>query len=105
MNISQQHMEQMAALVMLAFTIGLLVGETLRDALYGPADNAQTQPNSSHSAAEPTYSQARRKWQLYSGLFILLKSKIALPPKRPRQLLNQVVAASAQLVQPSPDRT
>ena len=36
--------------------------------------------------------KARRKWQLYSGLFIVLKRKITLPGKRVRELSNQVTA-------------
>ena len=51
------------------------------------------------SRTETAHSQARRKWQLYSGLFIVLKRKITLAAKRLR-LHNQVVAAFAQLVQP-----
>jgi hypothetical protein len=104
MNKSQQHMEQMAALVMLAFTIGFLVGETLRDALYGANESTQTDPNpdASHSVTETAQSKARRKWQLYSGLFIVLKRKITLPAKRLRVLQAEVVTAFAQLVQPLP---
>jgi len=105
MNKSQQQMEQMAALVMLAFTIGLLVGETLRDVLYGAPDSAQTNPDAPGPATETAQSKARRKWLLYSGLFIVLKRKIALPAKRLCQLHNQVVAAFAQLVLPQPVRT
>jgi hypothetical protein len=105
MNKSQQQMEQMAALVMLAFTIGLLVGERLRDALYGAPDSAHPDPNTPRTATEAAQGKAQRKWQLYSGLFIVLKRKIALPAKRLRQLHNQVVEAFAQLVQPLPVRT
>jgi hypothetical protein len=105
MNKSQRQMEQMAALVMLAFTIGLLVGETLRDTLYGAPESAQANSDMPGSATETTQSKARRKWLLYSGLFIVLKRKTTLPAKRLRQLHNQVVAAFAQLVQPQPVRT
>jgi hypothetical protein len=107
MNKSQQHMEQMAALVMLAFTIGFLVGETLRDALYGAPERPQTDPDpdAPQSVTETAQSKTRRKWRLYSGLFIALKRKITLPAKRLRTLLTQAVAAFAQLVQPLPVRT
>ena len=105
MNKSQQHMEQMAALVMLAFTIGLLTGEALRDALYGGPATTPTQDANPSSASEMAHTNARRKWQLYSGLFIVLKRKIRLPRKRLRELLNQVAAAFADLIQPLPVRT
>lgn len=96
MNKSQRHLEQMAALVMIAFTVAALFGEALRDELYGPADNAQ---------ATPANRARHRKWQAYSGLFILLKRKFALPAKRLRHLHNQVVADFAQLILPLPDTT
>jgi len=43
-------------LVVLAYVIGFLIGEQIRDQAYGGS----------------------RKWKLYSGLFILLKRKIRL---------------------------
>jgi hypothetical protein len=104
MNKSQAHMEQMAALVMLAFTIGFLNGEAVRDELYGAPDAPQTAPTEP-PAAETPQTKARRKWQLYSGLFIVLKRKIALSNKRLRQLQNQVVSTFAELIQPLPVRT
>ena len=104
MNKSQQHMEQMAALVMLAFTIGFLSGEAVRDELYGAPDTPQTAPTGPATVETPQ-TRARRKWQLYSGLFIVLKRKIALSNKRLRQLQRQVVSAFAELIQPLPVRT
>jgi len=94
MNKSQAHLEQMAALVMLAFTIGVLYGETLRDELYGPA--ADPQSASAHRTRQ-------RKWQAYSGLFILLKHKFTLPAKRLRQLQRQAAADFALLILPGFD--
>ena len=44
------HMEQMAALVLLAFTIGLLGGETLRDMLYGGSATSGTPAPATESA-------------------------------------------------------
>jgi hypothetical protein len=104
MNKSQAHMEQMAALVMLAFTIGFLSGEAVRDELFGAPDAPQA-ATTGPAAAETPQTKARRKWQLYSGLFIVLKRKISLSNKRLRQLQNQVVSAFADLIQPLPVRT
>jgi hypothetical protein len=105
MNKSQPHMEQMAALVLLAFTIGFLVGEALRDELYGAPASGPAVPDTPPPATESAASKARRKWQRYSGLFIVLKRKLTLAAKRQRLLHNQVLAAFAQLVQPAPVRT
>jgi hypothetical protein len=103
MNKSQQHMEQMAALTMLAYAVGLLVGETLRDELYPPPAPPALQPTS--AAPAPDRSPARRcKWQMYSGLFVLLKQKLTLPAARLRQLIDQTLQAFALLVCP-PVRT
>ena len=95
----------MAALVMLAFPIGFLSGEAVRDELYGAPDAAQTAPATGPGATESPQTKTRRKWQLYSGLFIVLKRKITLSNKRLRQLQNQVVSAFADLIQPLPVRT
>jgi hypothetical protein len=98
MNKSQQHMEQMATLTLITYAVGLLVGEALRDELYGPPPP----PADSTPAAKPTARQ--RKWQLYSGLFILLKHKLTLDTQRWRQLLDQVLRAFQALLCP-PVRT
>jgi hypothetical protein len=105
MNKSQHHMEQMAALVMLAFTIGILAGETLRDALYGLPETTQTQPAHAHRVTETVQSQIRRKWQGYSGLFLILKHKRILSAKQLRLLYAQAATDFAQLVQPLPLQT
>ncbi|MHC4753243.1 MAG: transposase [Planctomycetota bacterium] len=56
MNKKQVNMEKMVALVALAYIIGFLIGEQIRDQAYAGS----------------------RKWKQYSGLFILLKRKIRL---------------------------
>jgi hypothetical protein len=65
MNKKHVNMEKMVALVLLAYVIGLLIGEQIRDRVY-----------------------AGRKWNLYSGLFILLKQKISLARKILAQIIN-----------------
>jgi hypothetical protein len=110
MNQSQQHMEQMAALSMISYAVGLLVGEALRDELYGPppppADSTPPPPPPADPAtpatAQPTARQ--RKWRLYSGLFILLKHKLTIASDRVRQLVDQVLLNFQTLVCP-PVRT
>lgn len=91
MNKRQDYMEQMAALVMLAFTIGYLIGEAVRDELFDPKDETKS-------------ANTRRKWRQYSGLFILLKRKWTLSKATLRRLLRQALDAFATCVQP-PVRT
>lgn len=104
MNKTQRHLEQMVALVLLAYTIGLLLGEALRDELFGPPDQEQEEAHAEPSAVAMLKAQRRRKWQLYSGLFILLKQKVNLSAKTLRRLFRQVLNAFILLVQP-PVRT
>jgi len=66
MNKKRENMEKMVALVLLAYSIGLLIGEFVRDELY-----------------------EGRTWQRYSGLFILLKQKIQLSRKVLAQVMNR----------------
>jgi len=97
MNKSQQHMEQMAALLMIAYAIGLLVGEAIRDQLFAP-----TQQSQMSSACPPSHAPAAnsdQKWKLYSGLFILLKHKIRLPAQVIRQIVATVLKSFVRIVQ------
>lgn len=87
MNKRQDSMEQMAALVMLAFTIGYLLGEAVRDELFDPQDQAKS-------------ANVRRKWRQYSGLFLWLKRNWSLSKVTLRRLLRQVLDAFARCVQP-----
>jgi hypothetical protein len=76
MNKIQVNMEKMVALMLIAYAIGLLLGESIRDCMYGP-------PKGTASVPQGKY------WKLYSGLFVLLKQKILLP----HQVLEQVVSS------------
>ena len=65
MNKSQHNLEQIIALLMIAYAIGLFVGEALRDQLFpNPSPGSQTTKTCPH--------------QTYSGLFILLKFRTRL---------------------------
>jgi hypothetical protein len=75
MNKQQVNMEKMTALLMLAYAIGLLIGETIRDALYGPEPPC---PENAAVAQGKTHTRRRSKRDLYSGLFILLRQKLRL---------------------------
>jgi hypothetical protein len=73
MNKKPELLEKMIALVMLAFSIGLLTGEGVRDAVFG---ELRKDPRSGLPTERiPDQPQLRqgKKWKLYSGLFIVCK--------------------------------
>jgi len=75
MNKKQINMEKMIALLLLAYTIGLLLGEGVRDCMY-----------------------EGRKWHQYSGLFILLKQKIQLSRKVLAEIMDNVYLLFMRIV-------
>ncbi len=76
MNKIQHHLEQMIALTLIAYTVGLWFGEAIRDVVYGKLDIAQV-PDALLNKP-PVDANAHPKWLLYSGLFVLLKQKLRL---------------------------
>jgi len=80
MNKKQPLLEQMIALALLAYVIGVWFGEAMRDVVYGRVEIARvrevllTKP--------PVDVNNHPKWSLYSGLFILLKQRPRLPSKQ-----------------------
>ncbi|MCC7161962.1 MAG: transposase [Anaerolineae bacterium] len=98
MNKQQAKMEQVVAWVLLAFTLGFLVGEELRDVLYGPAPDATpAPPRGATRSAVP--QKPGQKWKLYSGLFILLKQKIDVSRRQSQQILRRALDRFRVLVQ------
>ena len=87
MNKTQVKMEQMAAMTMLSYTIGLLVGESIRDQLYG---NPEADPQKSQCSG--------KRWYLYSGLFVLLKQKLQIGVETLQKLIWQVQCSFAALI-------
>ena len=99
MNQQQGHMEKMVALVMLAFSMGLLTGEGLRDALYGePVAATARVPLGEQVPGQPHLRQGY-KWKRYSGLFILLRQKIDLSRDQLRAVFRTALLAFRRLVQ------
>jgi hypothetical protein len=75
MNKQQENMEKMLALLLLVFTIGFLVGEHLRDHLYGEiVANIEAVAEKDRIPGSP-HKKKGKKWKRYSGLFILIKQK------------------------------
>jgi len=73
MNKQQKIMEKMLALLLLVFAISLLIGESLRDHLYGETiQEHEAIPDKMLIPGSPLRKKGM-KWKRYSGLFILLK--------------------------------
>jgi hypothetical protein len=104
MNQKPAQMEKMIALMMLAYSIGLLTGEGVRDAVYGEPIKGKTPVLPHERIPNQPHLRQSKKWKLYSGLFILLKQKLELPLKRRRKIYRQVLAVFTGLVQ-NPVRT
>jgi hypothetical protein len=79
MHKKRQWMEQMVALALIAYAIGLILGETLRAHLF---------------------PEAHRKHKLYSGLFVLLKLKWSLPSQKYKPILLQALQSFAAIAHP-----
>ena len=100
MNKQQVYMEKMLALLLLTFTIGLLVGEGLRDLLYGEqiVDGEQV-PHKERIPGAPALRKGK-KWKRYSGLFVLLKQKWSISADQQAAILKAAFAVFITLVHP-----
>jgi hypothetical protein len=89
MNKRQEYMEKMVAMVLIAYSIGLLVGEAIRDRLYGREEKI---PRTKKFRRKKQVEKIRsRKWKQYSGLFVLLKHKIMLSQEILEEILRSVM--------------
>lgn len=99
MNKKPDSMEKMIALVMLAYSIGVLTGEGVRDALFGEPITARARVPIRERIPDQSQLRQGKKWKLYSGLFILLKQKVDLPLKNRRQIFRAVLPVFTGLIQ------
>ncbi|MFO7714273.1 hypothetical protein [Desulfosarcina sp.] len=100
MNKQQIYMEKMVALLLLIFTVGLLVGEELRDLLYGePIPEIEQVDDKERIPGAPSLKKGK-KWKRYSGLFILLKQKWKLSDEQKALILKAALATFQNLVHP-----
>jgi hypothetical protein len=100
MNKQQVYMEKMLALLLLTFTIGLLVGEGLRDLLYGEQiADCEHVPDKERIPGVPTLKKGK-KWKRYSGLFVLLKQKWSISADQQAAILKAAFAVFIALVHP-----
>lgn len=96
MNKSQENMEKLIALALMVYTIGLLFGEALRDVAYGHANPDQI-PDLLFGDL-PEQITAGRKWQTYSGFFILIRQKLNLPEDTLASIAQAVTLVFSRLV-------
>ena len=92
-NKTQSNMEKMVALLLIAYAIGLLVGESIRDHTYGSSEQVQAA-----ASEKPNPAPKGKYWTLYSGLFVLLKQKITLTHQVLEHVILAVQRAFAHLV-------
>lgn len=100
MNKRQVYMEKMVGLLLLTFTIGLLVGEELRDLLYGEPIAEDEQVDDQERIPGAPSLKKGKKWKRYSGLFVLLKQKWSLSDEQKAAVLNAALATFQNLVYP-----
>jgi hypothetical protein len=101
MNKQQVYMEKMVSLLLLIFTIGLLVGEELRDLFYGePIADDEHVEDTQRIPGSP-FLKKGKKWKRYSGLFVLLKQKWTLSHEQKTVVLDAALSTFRSLVYPN----
>lgn len=101
MNKQQVYMEKMVSLLLLTFTIGLLVGEELRDLLYGePITEIEQVDEQERIPGSPSLKKGK-KWKRYSGLFVLLKQKWTLSHEQKIAVLDAALTTFRAVVYPN----
>ncbi len=101
MNKQQVYMEKMVSLLLLTFTIGLLVGEELRDLLYGEPLAEDEQVEDKELIPGSPFFKKGKKWKRYSGLFVLLKQKWTLSQEQKTAVLEAALASFRSLIYPN----
>jgi len=100
MNKQQIYMEKMIALLLMVFTIGLLVGEELRDLLYAePIAEDELVEDKERIPGAPSLKKGK-KWKRYSGLFVLLKQKWSLTQEQKNAVSLAALTTFRNLTQP-----
>jgi len=94
MNKQQRHLEQMIALTLIAYNIGLWYGEALRDVIYANVKPSQL----GRSLAGTLTIKGHPKWSIYSGLFVLLKQKLRIPRSEITLVAKEATDAFAYLI-------
>jgi hypothetical protein len=90
MNKKQAMLEQMIALALIAYVVGVWLGEAIRDVTYGQVPFSEL--SQALLVAPQVDVNIHPKWLLYSGLFILLKQRLRLS----RRELDKVSCIAAE---------
>jgi hypothetical protein len=96
MNKKQSLLEQMIALCLLTYIVGVWLGEAIRDVIYGQLNIDQI--SLALFSQSPVDIHTHPKWLLYSGLFVLLKQKLRLSRKEINALSHAAAQAFAILI-------
>jgi len=96
MNKKQPLLEQMIALCLLAYVIGVWFGEALRDVVYGGIDIHQVLDTLLNRS--PVDSNLHPKWLIYSGLFALLRQKLRLSRYQAKLVSRYAASAFASML-------
>jgi transposase len=96
MNKLQKHLEQMIALALIAYNIGLWYGEALRDVAYGHLQPDQLQDSLAGKLTVDT--KQHPKWLIYSGLFVLIKQELNITRQLMHQICQEVIKAFEILI-------
>jgi len=96
MNKNQHYLEQMIALSLLAYVVGLWFGEAIRDVVYGKLNMDRLFDALLNNP--PIDTHAHPKWLLYSGLFVLLKQRLRLSPEQVEVISHATASAFSCLV-------
>ena len=96
MNKQQPLLEQMIALSLLAYVVGVWFGEAIRDVVYGKLDIIQITEALLYKP--PVDTNTHPKWLLYSGLFVLIKQKPRLSSKQMEAIPAVAAYAFATLI-------
>jgi hypothetical protein len=96
MNKKQSILEQMIALCLLAYVVGVWFGEAIRDVVYGQLEVDQL-PDALLNKP-PIDTNVHPKWLLYSGLFVLLKQKLRLTTAQVQPVSQAAASAFAILI-------
>jgi len=92
MNKSQILLEKMIAMVMLAYSISLVIGEAIRDYQY-----AETTPKEFNLLKVPEVDKSSR-WFLFSGPFLFIKQRYRLPSSTLQKIIRFALSIFSTLI-------